>query len=102
MAKTTERPIGFGAWTEEMTGYSGSEKAKELEVTDLEEVYEEKCTKYLSFVNDLTKQIADLTGKYLYEKSRRMYQDMLAIELQQDIEKLKKEIEELKSQKSEE
>lgn len=95
------KPIGFGSWSDEMDRKSEAENAK-TEVENLDDLYEEKFTKHMNFVKDLTKEVADLTGKYLSEKAKRMYLDIELVDLRQQIEELKQEVETLKnSQKSE-
>ena len=95
----TKRPIGFGAW--ECSDKKNEVKSEKIEEISLEKQLDEASANYENMFDDVINEVSHGYKSYLTEKKLRLALEMDILELKHENERLKQEIFELKSVKTE-
>lgn len=88
----SKRPIGFASWGE------GSEE-KDQEKGKMESSYYDKFCEYDDMLMRVIEESTKNRNLYLKEKRKSLILEMQVIDLQEEIEKLRKKIKKLKAKK---
>lgn len=88
----SKRPIGFASWSEDF-------EEKKQEKGKTESSYDNKFCEYDDMLMRVIEENTKNRNLYLKEKRKRLLLEMQVIDLQEEIEKLKKKVKKLKAKK---